>query len=92
MSIDAQGPLSHPSRYSPLPAPLSAVTQRDYAAAARVGIQAVPARPQDPINATAKRERTPTTATDRRAVEDRDRLDALRWAALRRDAAAITGR
>ena len=72
--------------------PLTAVTQRDMATAARLGVQAVPVRQLDPVTAAAKRERAAESVNDRKATADRDRLDMLRFAALRRDAAAITGR
>jgi hypothetical protein len=62
------------------------------AAAARVGVQAVPVRQLDPVPAPAKRERAHEAVADRKAMSDTDRLELLRWAALRRDAAAITGR
>jgi hypothetical protein len=90
--IDGHGAGVGPARYTPPPTPLTQVTQRDMAAAARLGVQAVPVRPQDPVTGPAKRERAADSHTDRKASSDRDRLDALRWAALRRDAAAITGR
>jgi hypothetical protein len=57
-----------------------------------MGVQAVPVRPQDPVTGPAKRERSADSALQRRAAEDADRLDMLRFAALRRDAAAITAR
>ena len=89
MNFDVQGNLT---RYAPPPAPLNAVTLRDMAAAARVGVQAVPVRQLDPVTGPAKRERASEAMNDRKAMSDTDRLELLRWAALRRDAAAITGR
>jgi hypothetical protein len=49
-------------------------------------------RQLDPVPAPAKRERAHEAVADRKAMSDTDRLELLRWAALRRDAAAITGR
>ncbi|HET6546900.1 MAG TPA: hypothetical protein VFG79_00495 [Solirubrobacter sp.] len=92
MSFDVHGTTALPERFAPPPAPVAAVTQRDMATAARLGVQAVPARPLDPATGPAKRERSAGSHDERRATSDRERLDALRLAALRRDAAAITGR
>ena len=92
MSFDVQGPAGNTARYAPPPVPLNAVTLRDMAAAARVGVHAVPVRQLDPVTGPAKRERAQESVNDRKALSDTDRLEMLRWAALRRDAAAITGR
>ena len=92
MMIDGHGAGVGPLRLTPPPSPQTAVTQRDMATAARLGVQAVPVRPQDPVTGPAKRERTADSGSDRKASADRDRLDMLRFAALRRDAAAITAR
>ena len=92
MNFDVQGPAGNPARYAPQPAPLNAVTLRDMAAAARVGVQAVPVRQLDPVTGPAKRERASEAANERKAASDSDRLEMLRWAALRRDAAAVNGR
>ena len=92
MSFDVQGPAGNPARYAPQPTQLTAVTLRDMAAAARVGVQAVPVRQLDPVTGPAKRERASEAMNDRKAASDSDRLEMLRWAALRRDAGAITGR
>jgi hypothetical protein len=83
---------ANPARYAPPPVQLNAVTLRDMAAAARVGVHAVPVRQLDPVTAPAKRERAHEAIADRKAMSDTDRVEMLRWAALRRDAAAITGR
>ncbi len=91
MSFDLQGPAGNP-RFAPQPTQLTAVTLRDMAAAARVGVQAVPVRQLDPVTGPAKRERASEAMNDRKAASDSDRLELLRWAALRRDAGAITGR
>jgi hypothetical protein len=90
--IDGHGAGVGPLRLAPPASQLAAMTQRDMAAAARLGVQAVPVRPQDPVTAPAKRERSADASNDRKAAADANRLDALRFAALRRDAAAITGR
>ena len=92
MSYDVHALGGGPARLAPPPAQLLAVTQRDVTVAARLGVQAVPVRQLDPVTAPAKRERAAETVNDRKATSDRDRLDMLRLAALRRDAAAITGR
>jgi hypothetical protein len=92
MSFDVQAPGLVPVRTAPQPAQLAALTQRDMAAAARLGVQAVPVRVLDPVTGPAKRERSADAANDRKAAADRDRLEMLRFAALRRDAAAITAR
>ena len=55
-------------------------TARDVAAAARVGVQAVPVRNNDPVTATAKREKHgDDQSTSRSASADADRLDMLRF-------------
>ncbi|HEX6024411.1 MAG TPA: hypothetical protein VFZ00_20650 [Solirubrobacter sp.] len=92
MSFDVQGAAGNPARYAPPPAQLQAVTLRDMATAARVGVQAVPVRQLDPATGPQKRERAHEAVNDRKAAADSDRLEMLRWAALRRDAAAITRR
>jgi hypothetical protein len=91
MMMDGHGAGVGPLRLAPPPVQQVAVTQRDMAAAARMGVHPVPVRPQDPVTSSAKRERSADSHTDRKAAADRDRLDMLRLAALRRDAAAITG-
>ena len=92
MNFDVQGPAGNPARYAPQSAPLNAVTLRDMAAAARVGVHAVPVRQLDPVTGPAKRERAHESVNERKAMSDTERVEMLRWAALRRDAAAITGR
>jgi hypothetical protein len=92
MSFDVHSTGANPARYSLPPTVMNAVTQRDLAAAARLGVQAVPVRQLDPVTGPAKRERAAEAVHARKAASDSDRLEALRWAALRRDAAAITGR
>ena len=92
MSFDVQGPAGNQARYAPQPTQLTAVTLRDMAAAARVGVQAVPVRQLDPVTGPAKRERAADGVNQRKAESDVERVEMLRWAALRRDAAAITGR
>jgi hypothetical protein len=92
MMIDGHGAGVGPLRLPPQPSPQTAVTQRDIATAARLGVQAAPVRPQDPVTGPAKRERSADSSLDRKASADRDRLDMLRFAALRRDAAAINAR
>jgi hypothetical protein len=92
MSYDVHGLGGGPARLAPPPGPMLSVTQRDVAVAARLGVQAVPVRQLDPVTAPAKRERAAESVNDRKAASDADRLAMLRLAALRRDAAAITGR
>jgi len=92
MSLNVNGSALAPGRYTPQTAPaVTQLTQRDVAAAARVGLQAVPVRNNDPVTGSAKKERHGDTLKEKQAAADRDRLDMLRFAALRRDVAAITG-
>jgi hypothetical protein len=91
MSFDVHSPAFNPARYAPPPVAMNAVTLRDMAAAARVGVQAVPVRQLDPATGPAKREKASDAVNERKAMSDADRLEMLRWAALRRDAGAITG-
>ncbi len=93
MSLNVNGASLAPARYTPpTPPPVTELTARDVAAAARVGLQAVPVRNNDPVTGAAKRERRGDTLDERRAAEDADRLDTLRFMALKRDIAAILGR
>ena len=48
------------------------------AAAARVGVQAVPVRQLDPVTGPAKRERAAEAVNERKAASDSDRLEMLR--------------
>ena len=90
MSLNVNGVSVAPTRSAPpTPPPATELTPRDVATAARAGVQAVPVRNNDPVTAAAKREKRGDTADERRAAEDADRLDTLRWMALRRDAAAV---
>jgi hypothetical protein len=92
MSFHVNGANLGPARYTPPPPPPpTELNARELAVAARAGVQAVPVRNNDPVTATAKREKRGEMTDDRRAAEDADRLDMLRLMALRRDAAAITG-
>ena len=92
MSLNVNGASLAPARYTPPTAPaVTELTQRDIAAATRVGLQAVPVRNNDPVTGPGKKERHGDTLKDKQAAEDRDRLDMLRFAAFRRDVAAITG-
>jgi hypothetical protein len=92
MSLNINGASLAPTRAMPPAAPpVTELTSRDVAAAARVGVQAVPVRNNDPVTANAKREKHGDTSDERRASEDADRLDMLRLMALKRDVAAITG-
>ena len=45
---------------------MTELTSRDVAAAARVGVQAVPVRNNDPVTANAKREKHGDTSDERR--------------------------
>ena len=92
MSFHVNGVNHGPTRYTPPPPPpVTELTARDVATAARAGVQAVPVRNNDPVTATAKREKRGEMTDDRLASADRDRRDMLRLMALKRDAAAITG-
>ena len=91
MSLNVNGVNHGPTRYTPPPPPpVTELTAKDVATAARAGVQAVPVRNNDPVTATAKREKRGEMTDDRRAAEDADRLDMLRFMALKRDVAAIT--
>ena len=91
MSLNVNGVNVGPARYTPpTPPPVSELTARDAAVAARMGVQAPPVRNNDPVTGTAKREKRGDTNDERRASEDADRLDMLRLMALKRDVAAIT--
>jgi len=93
MSLNINGASLVPTRALPPAAPpVTELTSRDVAAAARVGVQAVPVRNNDPVTANAKREKHGDTSDERRASEDADRLDMLRFMALKRDVTAITAR
>ena len=89
MSLNVNG-LGPARPLPPAPPPVTELTSRDVAAAARAGVQAVPVRNTDPVTGSAKRERHGDTDDERRASEDADRLDMLRLMALKRDAAAVT--
>ena len=91
MSFHVNGSNLGPARYTPPPPPpVTELTAKDVATAARAGVQAVPVRNNDPVTATTKREKRGEMTDDRRAAEDADRLDMLRFMALKRDVAAIT--
>ena len=92
MSLNVNGTSLAPARYTPPTPPAAAeLTQRGMAAAARVGLQAVPVRTNDPVTGTAKREKHGDTLDEKKGAQDADRLDALRFMALRRDISAILG-
>lgn len=92
MSLNVNGVnIGSPRPTPPTPPPAQELTARDVAAAARAGVQAVPVRNNDPVTGTAKKEKRGEMTDDRRAAEDADRLDMLRFMALKRDASAITG-
>ena len=78
MSLNVNGVGLAPARViSPPPVPATELTARDVATAARVGVQAVPVRNNDPVTGTAKREKRGDTNDEKRAAEDaeRDRVD-----------------
>jgi hypothetical protein len=90
MSLNVNGSSLAPARYSPPPPPATVeLTARDMAAATRVGLQAVPVRNNDPVTGPAKREKRGDVIDEKKAAEEQDRMDLLRLAALKRDAAAV---
>lgn len=91
MNLNGVNPAA--ARVVPPPTPPAAeLTVRGMAAANRAGVQAVPVRNNDPVTRTAKREKHGDLNDEKRAAEDTDRLDLLRFMALRRDVEAITNR
>lgn len=90
MSLNVNGSPYAAARYTPpTPPAQQELTARDMAAATRIGLQAVPVRNNDPVTGSAKREKRGDTEDEKKAAEDTDRLDMLRFMALRRDVAAI---
>jgi hypothetical protein len=90
--MNINGVNSAAARVTPPPPPATELTARDVAVATRAGLQAVPVRNTDPVTGKAKPEKHGDLNDFKRAAEDADRLDMLRFMALRRDIAAITGR